>query len=125
MTFSSILARNLDGELIDVTINLPVTIDVLQTRDGRSLELPIGILPPGIYDQLVVVMRQVELVLLDGTKIAVTPPGGGWTAIIRVCPFEVSAAEITPVQLRFRMGSSFQLGGSGWRFEPDLECEAL
>ena len=54
-----------------------------------------------------------------------TPPGGGWTAIIRVCPFEVSEAEITSVQLRFRMFGAFKLGSGGWKFEPDFECEAF
>ena len=108
VTFSSILARNLDGELVDVSIDLPVTVNVLTLEGGNSFTLPIGSLPPGVYDEIVVVMRQVELVLWDETRIAITPPGGGWTAIVRVCPFEVLEGETTTVRIRFRHRRSFE-----------------
>jgi hypothetical protein len=124
VTFTSILARNLDGQLIDVAIELPATVDLLALREnGRTVELPIGVLPPGIYDQLVVVMSQVELITLDGTSIVITPPGGGWTAIIHVCPFEVIEGETVTVQLRFKHRRSFDHDGLEWRFRPAFECE--
>ena len=82
VTFASFLARNLNGELIDVNVDLPLTVDLLAIREDRSLTLPGGSLPPGTYDQIVVVMTAVELVLLDDTRVEITPPGGGWTAII-------------------------------------------
>ena len=124
VTFTSILARNLDGQLIDVSIELPATVDLLAMRDGdRNVELPIGVLPPGIYDQLVVVMSQVELILMNGTSIAITPPGGGWTVIIPVCPFEVIDGATATVQLRFKHRRSFDFDGLDWRFRPAFECE--
>jgi hypothetical protein len=125
ITFSSILARNLDGELIDVSIDLPVTVDMLAMVDQRTVSLPMGFLPPGTYDQIVVVMTEVELVTHDGTQIAITPPGGGWTAIIRVCPFTVDEGAMTTVRLRFHRRLSFGEYDGGFRFHPYFECEEI
>ncbi len=123
VTFSSILARTLDGQLINVTIALPVTVDLLSLGTGKDATLPIGFLPPGTYDQLVVVMTEVELVLQDGTKVAITPPGGGWTAIVGVAaPFTVVEGETTSVTIKFRRDLSFGLGGGGWEFHPRFDC---
>jgi len=121
VTFSSFLARNLDGELIDVDIDLPVTIDVFDLLD-RQIELPMGSLPTGFYDQLVVVITHVELVTLDGTRITITPPGGGWTVIVRVCEFMVDEATTTTVQIRFHAHRSFRHLSDGFHFAPQFEC---
>ncbi len=119
VTFSSILARTLDGKLVDVSIALPVTLDLLSLGTGREVTLPIGFLTPGTYDQLVVVMTRVELVLQDGTTVAVTPPGGGWTAIVNASqPFTVVEGQTTSITLQFRRDLSFDLGGDGWEFHP-------
>lgn len=124
VTFSSILARNMNGELIDVDIELPVTVDMLGMRGGGNFDLPMGILPPGIYDQIVVVMTTVELVTLNGTRIAITPPGGGWTSIVRVCPFEIAEGAMTTVQFKFRPKHSFKHDGFQWKFKPEMECDS-
>lgn len=124
VTFSSILGRNLEGELINVEIDLPVSVDILSQIDGRSFTLPMGTLPPGTYDELVVVMKTVELVLQNDTSILVTPPGGGWTAIIPVCPFTVTEGGTTTVQIKFFRHRSFKLQNSTFHFEPHFECEA-
>ena len=80
VTFTSILARNLDGVLVDVNMDLPATIDVvaMEGERGRQIALPDGDLPAGTYDQIVVVMTNVEGVTRDGTTVSITPPGGGW-----------------------------------------------
>jgi hypothetical protein len=123
VTFSSMLARNLDGELIDVSIELPVTVDVLGMRGENTLTLPVGFLPPGTYDQIVVVMTTVELITLNGTSIAITPPGGGWTSIVWVCPFAVVEGQETMVRLRFKQRQSFKKLNDVWRFDPAIECD--
>jgi hypothetical protein len=124
VTFASILARNLDGQLIDVTIALPVTVDVLGLVSGGSFTLPAGLLPPGTYDQLVIVMTKVELTLSNGTVITIDPPGGGWTAVIRVTePFTVVEGETTTVDIRFRPDRSFRWLDGEWEFHPDFECD--
>ena len=120
VTFSSVLARNLDGELIHVTIDLPVTVDLLALAEGRSATLPVGSLPPGNYDQIVVVMSKVALTTLNGTLIEITPPGGGWTAIIRVEPFEVIEGETTTVRIRFRPAHSFNMDGDRFEIHPNF-----
>jgi len=123
VTFSSILARTLDGQLIDVSIDLPVTVDMLSLVNGQEVTLPIGFLPLGTYDQLVVVMTQVEVTLADGTKVAITPPGGGWTAIVPVSePFTVVEGETTTVAINFRKDLSFGCGANNWEFHPSFEC---
>jgi hypothetical protein len=123
VTFSSILARTLDGVLVDVTIDLPVTVDLLALVNGKEATLPAGSLLAGTYDQIVVVMTQLEVTLASGTKIAVTPPGGGWTAVVNVAPpFTVTDGEITPVALDFRRDRSFGCRLGAWDFRPEFEC---
>ncbi len=123
VTFSSILARTLDGKLVDVTIDLPVTVDLLALVNGRQATLPAGFLPPGTYDQFVVVMTRLELTLASGTKLTITPPGGGWTAVVPVSPpFTVAENATTTVALTFRRDLSFGCGSGGWEFHPEFEC---
>jgi hypothetical protein len=124
VTFASILARNLDGQLIDVTIELPVTVDLLGLVSGGSFTLPAGFLPPGTYDQLVIVMTRVELTLGNGTLVTVDPPGGGWTAVIPVTEmFTVAEGQTTTVSIRFRPGGSFHWLDGEWEFHPDFDCD--
>jgi hypothetical protein len=125
VTFASILARNLDGVLVNVEMDppLPVTVDVMALEGGgREIQLPEGSLPAASYDQLVVVMTAVELVTHDGTSITIDPAGGGWTAIVAVCPFTVDA-EATTVALKFMVRKSFFWSGSRFHFQPRLVCE--
>ena len=123
VTFSSILARTLDGKLTDVTMDLPVTVDLLALVSGKEATLPAGSLPPGTYDQLVVVMTRLEVTLSNGTKIAITPPGGGWTAIVPVSPpVTVVTGETTTVPLSFRRDRSFGCDLGRWDFHPEFEC---
>jgi hypothetical protein len=124
VTFSSILARNLDGVLLNVVMDLPVTLDVVIMESGREIPLPDGGLDPGTYDQLVVVMTQVEGVTHDGTTITITPPGGGWTAIVERCPFVVGEGETTVVGLRFMVRQAFFWGEGRFHFRPRLRCPA-
>jgi hypothetical protein len=124
VTFASILARNLDGELINVTIDLPVTVDVLGLVSGGSFTLPAGFLPPGTYDQLVIVMTKVELTLMNGTVVTVDPPGGGWTAIVPVtAPFTVAEGQTTTVNIKFRPGGFHWISGDDWGFNPEFDCD--
>jgi hypothetical protein len=123
VTFSSFLARNLDGVLVNVDMELPATVDVLALRESQEVSLPAGVLPPATYDQLVVVMTQVEVVTHDGTGITITPPGGGWTAIVPVCQFEVVDGGTTSVDLRFMGGRAFGWRNGGYHFKPHFECD--
>ena len=119
VTFSSVLARNYDGVLVDVDMELPVTVDIIQMEERRrSVALPEGDLPPGTYDQVVVVMTAVQVVTGNGTTITVEPPGGGWTAVVNMCPFEVAEGEVTPVALELPVRRAFSWDGGHFRFEP-------
>ena len=85
VTFSSIQARTLDGTFTGVTIDLPSAVDMLSLLNGKDATLPIGLLPPGTYDQIVVVMTKVEVTPASGTQTAITPPRHDpQTRIIRV-----------------------------------------
>ncbi|HKQ61661.1 MAG TPA: DUF4382 domain-containing protein [Candidatus Polarisedimenticolaceae bacterium] len=123
VTFSSILARNLDGQLIDVTIALPATVDVLTLTSDHDLALPVGFLPPGTYDQIVVVINKVTLVTQNGTRFEITPPGGGWTVIVPTEPFTVVEGETTTVHLRFHRERSFALFDGHFEFHPEFDCD--
>jgi hypothetical protein len=123
VTFSSILARDLDGVLVNVTMELPVTVDVLSLDDGKEIVLPEGALPAATYDQVVVVMTEVEGVTHDGTTITITPPGGGWTAIVPICPFVVEEGGTTTVSIKFMLDQAFSLRNSRYHFQPRLVCE--
>lgn len=123
ISLSSILARNLDGQLIDVTMALPVTVDLVALIQGHTVDLPIGSLPVGSYDQLVVVIRSLGVVLSDGTQIDVTPPGGGWTAIVTVDPFDVIDGVVTTVNLHFRAGGAFHWRDGALEFDPSFDCD--
>ena len=124
VTFTSFLARNLEGELISVGGDLPFTTDVLQVVHGREVSLPAGFLPPGTYDQLVVVMSTVELVTQNGTKIAITPPGGGWTSIVNVQdPFTVVEGQTTTINLRFKWWRAFRRVNDEIEFAPEFDCD--
>ncbi len=124
VTFSSLLARNMDGDLIDLKIDLPKTVDLLSLMNGNQVSLPAGTLPAGTYDQLVVVITHVEFVFQDGTKIELTPPGGGWTKIIPVTPFEVADGQTTTITLRFNPMNAFGESGGEFQFFPDFDCSA-
>jgi hypothetical protein len=121
VTFSSILARNLSGELVPIASALPVTVDLTSILTGRMVDLPAGTLPPGTYDQLVVVMTKVELTLTDGTLLAITPPGGGWTVIVPTAPFTVVEGGITTLELRLH-GDMFDVLDGDFEFDPEFDC---
>jgi len=122
-TFASLLARNLDGELISLAVDLPRTVDLIGLAQGGTVELPIGTLPPGMYDQMVVVITQLELVFRNGARVAVTPPGGGWTSIIRVTPFEVIEGEVVTIELQFQPRQAFRLLNNVFSFVPNFDCK--
>jgi len=124
VTFTSILARDLDGVLVDVAMELPVTVDVVTMEEGRQIVLPDGELPPATYDQLVVVMSTVQGVTYDGTTITIEPPGGGWTAIVPVCPFDVEDGATTVVGLSFNVRHAFSWRDGRYFFRPAFHCDA-
>lgn len=118
VTFSSILARNLNGVLLNVEMDLPATVDVVTLETGRQVPLPDGLLPASTYDQVVVVMTQVQVVLGDDTTITITPPGGGWTAIVPLCPPVSVTSATTTVSLNLEVRNAFFWMGNHFRFEP-------
>ncbi len=123
VTFSSILARNQDGVLVDVAMDLPTTVDVMTMDGGKNVVLPDGELAAATYDQLVVVMTQMEGVTRDGTAISITPPGGGWTAIVPICPFVVDEGSTTVVGLSFKLRTAFSWRNQKYYFQPAFSCD--
>lgn len=119
VTFSSVLARNIDGEFIDTSMDLPRTLNMLGFNDRGRIELPIGFLPPGIYDLILVNITKVEFVLLNDLKISIEPPLGGWVSRVEVLPrpFEVIEGETTTVLLRFYPHRMFKVKDGKFKFE--------
>jgi len=124
VTFSSILARNFDGVLVNVEMELPVTVDVLSLENGKEVTLPEGILPPATYDQVVLVMTEVQGVTFDGTTITIDPPGGGWTAVVPLCPFVVAQSDPpATVGIQFNLNQAFSWRNNRYHFKPQFTCE--
>jgi len=124
VTLSSILVRTLDGVLVDLDADLPVAVDVVKIEGGRSIVLPDGILPVGDYDQVVLVITAVRGVTADGTAITIEPPGGGWTAVIPICPLEVVEGATDTVGIAINVRSSFLFERSRWSFQPRFRSMA-
>jgi hypothetical protein len=119
LTFSSILARNLDGVLVDVAMDLPVTVDASLLETGHVIELPEGELPVGTYDEVVFVVRKVEVVLWNHTRVTIEPPGGGWTSNVPLCPpVDVEEGETTTVSLKLQVWNAIYWYGDQLHFEP-------
>ena len=119
VTLASVMVRTEDGELIELDSDLPITVDVVKIDGGKQVQLPDGFLPPGNYDQVVIVITAVQGVTNNGTVITIEPPGGGWTSVIPICPFAVAEGETAAVGLGFNVRNSFlQLGSNHWSFQP-------
>ena len=118
VTLSSVLVRNLDGQLIDVDFDLPVTVDVVQIEGGKQVVLPDGGVPAGSYDQVVIVITAVEGTTKDGTVITIEPPGGGWTAVVPICELDVAEGSIETVDITLNVRNSFLQQGPRWGFQP-------
>jgi len=123
VTFSSILARDQDGVLRDPSMDLPVTLDIFKMEKGKEVTLPDGELTEGTYDQIVVVMTEVSGVTRDGTGVTITPPGGGWTAIVPICPFTVEAGATTVVGLTLQFRNLFAWREMRYHFQPQFSCD--
>jgi hypothetical protein len=118
VTLSSVLVRNLDGQLINVDVDLPVTVDVVKIEGGKQVVLPAGTLPAGSYDQVVLVITAVEGTTSNGTVITIEPPGGGWTAVVPICVLEVAQGATETVDLTLNVRNSFLQSDSHWGFQP-------
>jgi hypothetical protein len=122
ISLSAVEARNIDGQLIPVTMDLPMSVDLVALINGGTVDLPDGSLPAGTYDQFVIVIRSLHVELSDGTQVDVTPPGGGWTAIVPTDPFDVVAGQVTTAHLSFRADSAFNWINGQLEFDPEFDC---
>jgi hypothetical protein len=118
VTLSSVLVRTEDGELVDLDVDLPISVDLVRIDGGKQIVLPDGILPVDNYDQVVLVITAVQATREDGTVLTIEPPGGGWTAVVPVCPFEVTETQTAVVGLALNVRNSFLNVGNWWGFEP-------
>lgn len=124
VTLSSVLVRNFDGVLVPLDLDVPVTVDIVQLEQGRRIQLPEGVLPVGEYDQVVLVMTAVQGVMLDGTVVTIQPPGGGWTAVIPICTFDVVNSGTEVVGLDLMVRGAFSRGSDHFRFQPQFRADA-
>lgn len=129
VTLSSIMVRRLDGVLVPLEMTLPMDVDVVKIDGGKQLQLPDAALPVGDYDQVVLVMTAVEGTTNDGTAVTVEPPGGGWTAIVPICPLAVVEGGTATVALTLNVRRSFLRAGGWWSFHPRfaarLNCDVV
>jgi hypothetical protein len=125
VTISAIEARNSGGTWVAIDSGLPVVVDLLAlVNGGNTFTLPADLLPEGQYSALQIRITQVELTLLDDTKITIVPPGTGWLVQIPV-DFGVVAGQATVVTLNVRVDLSFKLMNGEFEFEPEVEVESV
>ena len=120
ITIARIVARNLDGQLIEVGMQLPVSVDLITLVQGGTFELPAGSLAVGSYDQLTVVIGALRVTLSNGTVSDVDPPDGGWMAIVRT-DFDVVEDEVATVNLHFRPEHAFKWTQGQLEFDPQFD----
>ena len=99
--------------------------DAIQLRAGQSQEVAeraLSFFPAGHYQGFVVTLSSASLVLQDGTRLTIEPPGGGWSARIRTAPFEVVDGEPTTVELSIRLGQALHWIRDHFEFEPIFGC---
>jgi Domain of unknown function (DUF4382) len=120
---TSVLARNADGVLVNVDMDLPITVDIISVENGKHVTLPDGDLPSGTYDQLVLVLKEFQGTTFDGTQITIVPPGGGWTVIVPVCSFVVDDTVTTTVSLGFDLRTAFVWRDNHYFFQPRFHCD--
>ncbi len=118
VTLSSILVRSLDGVLVNLVMPVPVTVDVVEIESGKTIQLPDGTLPVGLYDQVVIVITAVQGVMHDGTVITIQPPGGGWTSIVPICPLDVIEGGTTTIGIDLMVRNAFHWGDNRFHFQP-------
>lgn len=125
VTITAIEARSSAGPWVTIDGGLPAAIDLMALVDGgKTFTLPADLLPEGQYSALQLRVTQVELTLLDGTKITIVPPGTGWAVQIPV-DFGVAAGQATIVTLNVRVDLSFKLVNGQFEFEPEVEIESV
>jgi len=125
ITISGIEARLADGTWVPVETGLPADVDLIAIINaGNAATLPADLLPEGQYSALELRITQVQLTLMDDTKIAITPPGTGWTVQIPV-NFSVVPGQSTVVNLKLRCGSSFRFFDGEFEFDPEIEVESV
>jgi hypothetical protein len=123
ITVGSAEVHQVDGTWVMVDRGLPVTIDLLAIlTSGGSASLPADLIPEGHYDSLQLTITKVDLTLLDGTKISVTPPGLGWTVTLAV-DFTVVAGQETTIHLNLHCDGSFHLINGTFEFDPEIDID--
>jgi hypothetical protein len=125
ITIAGIEARMVDRAWVPIETGLPADVDLIAIINaGNGVTLPADLHPEGDYEALELRITQVQLTLMDDTKILITPPGSGWTVQIPV-NFSVVAGESTVVKLKLRCGSSFRLFDGEFEFDPEFEVEGV
>jgi len=125
VTIAGLEARMADGTWVPMDTGLPADVDLIAIMDaGNVTQLPADLLPEGEYGALQLRITQVQLTLMDDTKISIAPSGSGWTVQIPVS-FSVVAGQMTVVKLKLRCGSSFSHSDGQFAFDPEIEVEGV
>jgi len=124
VTFSAMQAHSAGGGDVPVSGSFPMSVDLLTLVNGRTITLAAESIPPGSYDRLDVTISAVSLTLTNGTKVDITLPAGGRTAMIPTS-FTVELGQPVTVTLDFRVDLSFKFDGAEFEFEPEIEIEGI
>jgi hypothetical protein len=94
-------------------------VDASLLETGHQIELPEGDLAAGTYDEVVFVVREVQVILWDETRVTIEPPGGGWTSNVPLCPrVDVEQGSTSRVSLKLQIWNALFWYGERLHFEP-------
>lgn len=125
ITFSEISAH-IDGEWIAVRSEDPVTVNLLEWNNGKSIILGTADVPPGDYTQIRLKIDDAEVVA-DGKNQQVTVPSGLQTGLKLLTNFTVNAGSTFKLIVDFDAQRSVVTTGPpnnpGYLLQPTVRVE--
>lgn len=127
ITFSEISAK-IDSEWVTVRNEDPITVNLLEWNNGKSIILGTADVPPGHYTQIRLKIDDAEVVV-DGHNQRVTVPSGAQTGLKLVANFTVNAGSTSELIVDFDAQRSIVTTGqpnnpTGYLLKPTIRVES-
>ncbi len=120
VSISDLEARKADGTWVPTTRGLPAVVDLWTLVNGGRATLPPDLLPEGQYNALQLRINKVDILLHDGSKVAISPPGSGWVEMIPV-DFNVAVDEATILTVNVALDRSLKVANGVFEFDPEID----
>jgi hypothetical protein len=120
ITFSTVEVH-LDGNWIAIS-GAPVTVNLLEWNNGRTLVIGEKDLAPGRYTQIRLMVSKAEIVV-DGVTKPLTIPSGDETGLKLIHNFDITAGTTSEIVLDFDVSKSITRTGNGeYKLKPTIRA---